>query len=177
MLQLEYILISSGLNTGLWDFSALVNYAVHFTLLTLMLCFMVLTGKKEGGRDMGIESARFFLEPFLIWSQCLKAVVSVFLLRSSWLRQKGLGVLIECSFCMLDWWIQTSLVCTISRIAFFFFFKQCWSTCLSERKTKTSKTGVWQLLSLFLVSRATNVSTSRLSHNQVLLLSLKAVPS
>ena len=139
MLQLEYILISSGLNTGLWDFSALVNYAVHFTLLTLTLCFMVLTGKKEGGRDVGIESARFFLEPFLIWSQCLKAVVSVFLLRSSWLRQKGLGVLIECSFCMLDWWIQTSLVCTISRIAFFFFLNSVDLHVCQKEKQKLPK--------------------------------------
>lgn len=120
MLQLEYILISSGLHTGLWDSSALVNYAVHCTFLTLTLCFMVLTGEKEAGRGVGIEPVRLFLEPFLIWPQCLKAVVSVFLLRSSWLRQKGLGVLRERSFCMLDWWLQTSLVCAISQIAFFF---------------------------------------------------------
>lgn len=122
MLQLEYILISSGLNTGLWDSPALVSYAVHFTLLTLTLCFMVLTGEKEAGRGVGIDSARFSLEPFLIWPQRLKAVVSVFLLPCSWLKRKGLGVLRERSFCTLDWWLQTSLVCAISWIAFFFFF-------------------------------------------------------
>jgi len=44
---------------------------------------MVLTGEKEAGRGVGIEPVRLFLEPFLIWPQSLKAVVSVFLLCSS----------------------------------------------------------------------------------------------
>lgn len=143
MLQLEYIFISSGLNTGLWDSPALVNYAVHFTLLTLTLCFMVLTGEKEAGRGVGIDSARFSLEPFLIWPQRLKAVVSVFLLPCSWLKRKGLGVLRERSFCTLDWWLQTSLVCAISWIAFFFFFLNTVLIYMFVRKKNKKFTKSW----------------------------------